>query len=131
MSKRYKYKPNTFRRKWHSHNIPLKAWHSFLIKLRQLFCLHGDYVYLEITTQRKPEGGKSISFCRGCKKCGWVSHNGGYGMPKLGRNSYDRTYLKITDKNDVLLSDIKARKEKRELYEKFDKEHGTNWVSKL
>jgi len=104
----------------------LKARHHLKLKVKQLFCLHGDYAYLEITTQRKPEGGKVVNFARGCKKCGWINTANPYaGMPRTLRNSYDRTYLKITDKNDVLLSDLKAQKEKRELYEKYDKEHGT------
>jgi RNase P subunit RPR2 len=92
-------------RKWQMENIPVKAYHHAVVKIKQLFCLHGSYVYLELTTQHRPESGKSISFARGCKKCGWITHNGGYGMPKIGRNSYDKTYLKITDKNDVLLSE--------------------------
>lgn len=106
MSKRYKYKPTTLRRKWHSENIPLKAWHHFKLKIRQLFCFHGKYAYLELTTQRKEDSGNLIVFARGCKKCGWINTAHGYaGMPRTLRNSYDETYLKITDKNDSLLSE--------------------------
>lgn len=95
----------------------LKAWHHLIVKMKQLFCLHGDYVYLELTTQATPATGKVISFAAGCKRCGFVNHKGGYGMPKIGRNSYDKTYLKITDKHDRLLSDtqpIKQRSDRSE-----------------
>lgn len=113
-------------------NNRLKAYHHFKLKLKQLICIHGDYVYLEVTTQKKPANGKHISFAVGCKNCGWINTSGSvFGMPRTLRNSYDTTYLKITDKNDVLLSDLKQRKEKRELYEKYDRENGTDWVSTL
>ena len=102
-------------------NKQLKAWHHFKLKVKQFFCLHGDYAYLEITTQAKREHGNIISFARGCKKCGWINMaHPGYGMPRTMRNSYDRTYLKITDKHDKLWSDIEADKAKSELQRKFD-----------
>lgn len=89
-----------------SDNNKLKAYHHFKLKIKQLLCLHGDYAYLEITTQRKPKTGKIISFARGCKKCGWIHGSSvSAGLPKTLRNSYDKTYLKITDKNDILLSE--------------------------
>lgn len=92
---------------WSRNDIPLKAWHHFKLKLKQLFCLHGRYVYLKVTTQRKQEGGNVVVYGVGCKKCGWMSTYCGYaGMPRTLRDSYDRTYLKITNKHDVLLSDI-------------------------
>lgn len=88
-------------------NVTLKAYHHFLLKIRQLFCLHGKYVYLELTTQREPKGGKVISFATGCERCGWINMpHGGYGMPRTLRNSYDKTYLKITNKHDALLSEL-------------------------
>ena len=118
-------------RKWQRENVPLKRYHYFLATVKQLFCVHASLVYLEITTQSTPDGGRLISFASGCKRCGWVKHNGGYGMPKIGRNSYDRIYLKITNTNDTLLSDIKRQKEKRELYEQYDKANGTDWVKTL
>ena len=118
-------------RKWQRENVLLKKYHYFLATAKQLFCNHASLVYLEQTTQSTPKDGKHISFATGCKKCGWVKHNGGYGMPKIGRNSYDRTYLRITDKNDTLLSDVKRQKEKHELYEKYDKANGTDWAKTL
>lgn len=123
---------NTTKRHKRGQHVPLKAYHHLKLKLRQLFCLHGDYAYLEITTQRKPEFGKTISFAKGCKKCGWINMaHPCYGMPRTLRNSYDRTYLRITDKHDVLLVDVAARKKKRKQYRKFDKENGTNWEATL
>lgn len=107
MSKRYNYKVGTLRRKWHSENIPLKAWHHLKLKVKQLFCIHGSYVYLDVTTQRKEESGNVMVFARGCKKCAWISTSLPYaGMPRILRNSYDETYLKITDKHDVLKSEV-------------------------
>jgi len=91
---------------WSRNNIPLKTYDNFKLKMKQLICLHGDYVYLELTTQNKRDNGNVMVFARGCKKCGWINCSHPYaGMPRTQRNSYDKTYLKITDKHDNLLSD--------------------------
>lgn len=107
--------------KWSREDVLLKAWHHFKLKIKQALCLHGDYSYLELTTQRTPDSGKVITFARGCRKCGWINTAMPYdGMPRTMRNSYDRTYLKITSKDDRLLSDIEAEKKKTERQRKFD-----------